>query len=182
MSILISISGPSGAGKTTIAKFLADSIPLSKLILFDEHEDKVVFPKSYPRAMPEEYELSLLSEFIKGEKKASPGLIVFDYPFGRMNQKLNTLIDIAVFLKVPLDVSMARRTRRELKTNNPSEYEWLLSMLEYWEKGARDFCMHWEESVAKSCDLVIDGFSSPESIVNEIIKHITASSLNTLCS
>jgi len=48
MCKLITISGGSGAGKTTIAQLLADSIPISKLVLFDEHEDKVVFPKSYP--------------------------------------------------------------------------------------------------------------------------------------
>jgi uridine kinase len=75
MCKLISISGASGAGKTTIAKHFADSIPFSKLVLFDDHDDKVVFPKSYPRAMPEEFELTLLSEFIKSEKKATPELI-----------------------------------------------------------------------------------------------------------
>ena len=170
MCKLISISGSSGTGKTTIAQLLVDRIPLSKLVLFDEHEDKVVFPKSYPRAMPEEYELSMLSEFTRTEKKETSELIVFEYPFGRMNKTLDPLIDIAVFLNVPLDVSMARRTRRELKTNKPSEYEWLLSMLEDWENGARDFCMHWEESVERSCDFVINGISSPQSIVNEIIK------------
>jgi uridine kinase len=170
MCKLISISGTSGAGKTTIAKHLADSIPFSKLVLFDDHDDKVVFPKSYPKAMPDEFELSMLSEFIRTEKKGTPDLIVFDYPFGRMNKTLNPLIDVAVFLNVPLDVSMARRVRRELKTNKPSDYEWLLSQLENWEKGARDFCMHWEESIAKSCDLVINSISSPESIVDEIIK------------
>jgi len=129
MCKLISISGASGAGKTTIAQLLADNIPLSKLVLFDEHEDKVVFPKSYPRAMPEEYELSLLTEFIKAEKRVTTELIVFDYPFGRMNKTLNPTIDIAIFLNVPLDVSMARRIRRELKTDRQLDYDWLLSQL-----------------------------------------------------
>lgn len=49
--------------------------------------------------------MSMLSEFIRTEKKETPELLVFDYPFGRRNKTLNPLIDIAVFLNV--DVKQA---------------------------------------------------------------------------
>ncbi|MGD9202490.1 MAG: hypothetical protein PVI26_13085 [Chitinispirillia bacterium] len=40
-----------------------------------------------------------------------------------------TVIDIAVFLNPPLDVSLARLIRRELNNKSLSEVEWLLSIL-----------------------------------------------------
>jgi uridine kinase len=170
--MLITISGHSGSGKTEIGKALTRRIPLARFISFDDHEDKVVFPASYPAAMPEEYGLSKLLKFLKKAKTTASGPIVFDYPFGRAHMAMSGIIDFAVFLRVPIDISMARRTRRELNSGKPSVPTWLLSELENWDKGARDFCLKWEKLVSKTCDLVVDALAAPESIVDGIIRDL----------
>ena len=120
---LITVSGNSGAGKTEIGKRLADRLSPAKFLSFDDYDDKVIFPKNYPVSMPEEYDVSELFGFIEKEKEDSSEIIVFDYPFGRANKTMNSIIDFAVFLHVPLDVSMARRTRREWNSKNTSDCE-----------------------------------------------------------
>ncbi len=169
MTKIITISGNSGSGKTEIGKLLTKRLNNSKFISFDENDDKAIFPESYPTAMPDEYDLSKLSVFLKKEKNDSVNYIIFDYPFGRANAEISRLIDISFFLQVPIDVSMARMTRRELKKGNLSECIWLLSELDSWENGARDFNIKWVDWVSKSCDFIIDAYSQPEIIVNEII-------------
>ena len=170
MSKLITISGNSGSGKTEIGNRLANHIPHAKFISFDDCDDKVVFPKNYPASMPEEYDVSKLFRYIKEIKEESTEIIIFDYPFGCSNKTMNSIIDFAIYLNVPLDVSMARRTRRELICNSSSDHNWLLSKLNNWENGARDFNIKWEKAISETCDFVIDNIEKPEIIIEKIIK------------
>jgi len=167
--MLISISGSSGAGKTEIGRTLANRIPNGTFVSFDDHEDRVHFPDSYPASMPGEYDLADLAQYMADEKKSCSYPIFFDYPFGRANGTMSEIIDSAVFLRVPLDVSMARRTRRELCSRKPTEYAWLISELENWDKGARDFYRKWEKAVETTCDLTVDALGTPDSVATLII-------------
>ena len=83
---------------------------------------------------------------------------------------MSDVLDYTVFIKVPLDVSMARRVRREIKGGKPSDYSWLLSELDNWESGARSFYLKWERIISEGCELIVDSMHKPMDIVAEIIR------------
>ena len=170
MNKIITIYGTTGAGKTEIGNKLAERIQSTKFISFDDYDGKVVFPKNYPASMPEEYDISELFNFIKDQKKEST--IIFDYPFGRANRTMNQIIDFAVFLNVPLDISMARRIKREFMYNSSADHSWLLSQIDSWENGTRDFIIKWEKMISDTCDFVIDNIDKPETVIDRIIEKL----------
>ncbi len=171
-SRLITISAFGGGGKTDVSKALAKSLNINLVFHFDELEEKIIFPTTYPHANANEYNLDLLIELIKEVKDSSSSLIIFDYPFGKCHTKMNNLIDYAVFIDVPLDITMSRRLLRDLRVNQVEHLPRLIRELKNYEHNGRKAYLSMLENVKPSCDLVVDGTKSIEILVKEISQKI----------
>jgi uridine kinase len=115
---IISISGNSGGGKTTITKELSNQLNNSKALYFDNYE-YIKQPDNICEWVengsdPSEWDLSLLVNDIKNIiKNDNVDYIILDYPFGRQTYPIKDFIDMTVFIETPLDISLARRIIRD---------------------------------------------------------------------
>lgn len=171
-SKLITITAYAGGGKTEVTKALAKQLSSTSVYHFDEMVEKVVFPKNYPNAEANDYNLDRIFQIIKKAKFNSAGLIIFDYPFGKWHAKMNSLIDFAIYIDVPLDIAMSRRVLRDLDIDGLELLPQLIDELKYYEPKGRDACLYLKKNIKPTCDLVVDGTRSIDEIVTEIKKQI----------
>ncbi len=171
-SKLITITACAGGGKTEVSKALAKQLNTTSIFHFDEIDEKVVFPKNWPHAEPNEYNLDQVYPIFAKEKLNSAGFIIFDYPFGKCHSKMNSLIDFAIYIDVPLDIAMCRRLLRDLDADRLEQLPRLIDELRYYEPKGRIAYLDMLNNVKPSCDLVVDGTMSIDEIVKEIKKKI----------
>jgi len=101
-------------------------------------------------------------------------IIVVEEPFGRSRPELRALIDFVAVLDTPLEVALARRLLRELRSSENSESARLPSrhvkfLEEYLEKGVRNLYVAVQRLALKQADFVLDGLLTPEDMADKII-------------
>jgi hypothetical protein len=136
---VISISGPSGAGKTTATKAVAARLDAATLF-FDDWTDDPAGASDWLGEPDADYNRWTMPEFaaalgsLKQRKRVtiptlSPSVgtdrsplvepapfVVVEQPFGRMHDETAPLIDLAVCLDLPLHIALARRLARQVGT------------------------------------------------------------------
>jgi|TARA_B100000315_G_C14321862_1_gene471138 uridine kinase len=171
-SKLITITSYAGGGKTEVTKALAKQLNSTSVYHFDEIDEKVVFPKNFPNAEANEYNLDQIFQIIKKDKLNSTGFIIFDYPFGKYHSKMNSLIDFAIYIDVPLDIAMCRRLLRDLDVDRLELLPQLIGELKYYELKGRDAYLYMLKNIKPTCDLVVDGTRSIDKIITKIKEKI----------
>jgi uridine kinase len=169
----ISVSSPSGGGKTTITDLLKNKLENSMVLYFDNYD----FPNDpgdnqfNDKLLQYDYnkwELKPLIEDIENvllENKYD--YLLLDYPFSYANYKMKKYINFSIYLDVPLDIAMARRLIRDYNELTDIKKDMEI-YLKYGRIGYTDMVKY----VKPSSDLIINGNNTPERITDVIIGKI----------
>lgn len=178
---IISISGISGSGKTTIATALKERLVNAEIISFDNitgdwlGRDYCEWSES--GADCNEANLSSITDEINRLLKEPLDYIIVDYPFGKAHREVGSYLNYSVWIDIPLDISLARRIlrdftrrsekRRPLTGNISAEVS---SYIDFYLARHRNTYFKHIETIKPSVDLIVDGTKSIDVIVEDIIK------------
>jgi uridine kinase len=198
MSYVICIAGTSGAGKTTLTRAMARRCGNALIVSFDDYAyaPPSVLPDSRrwiaEGADPAAWRVPNLTrdllELRQGRRIRHPvtklvtiprPIIVVEEPFWRSRPELGTLIDFVAVLDTPLEVALARRLLRELRSSENSEPGRLSSrhvkfLEEYLEKGVRNLYVAVQRLALKQADYVLDGLLAPNDMADKIVPLLPA--------
>ena len=179
---VISISGISGGGKTTVANSLKERLAHSIIISFDDYDNirlnRDINEWSADGNNKNEWYVEPLTNDIKRMLKDSFDYIVVDYPFGYRNLSVGKYIDFAVFVDTPLDIALARRIIRDY-TNRSADRNKIEVNLTTVENELRFYLEHSRPTYARMpetqkpfSDLVVNGTKTPDDIADEIMSYV----------
>jgi uridine kinase len=193
-SFVIGISSPSGGGKTTLARRLANALADAVVLSFDEYDEAglIVHPASYQSWYQQGADYNAwqapqlatdLRQLKAGAAVTSPvdqrpvepaRFIVFDAPLGRAHHATGQQIDLMVYLDTPLDVALARRILRDFYGNEPSlsteKSAALRRELEGYLQFARIIYVEFVRQLKSTSDLILDGLLAPDELANQVIQ------------
>ncbi len=187
MAYTIAIAGTSGAGKTSVARAVAEALD-SPVLHFDDYEypdPASVYPDFegwIARGLPVAWHgaATLAGEVAKlragddirdpkTERVISPGpFLVIEEPFGRARPVMAPLIDLAVVVGTPSDVALARRLARELSAGSDGAAANLQAYLAWYLAGGRAFYDRLVGLAKVGADLIVDG-ELPVSDVTQLV-------------
>jgi uridine kinase/ADP-ribose pyrophosphatase YjhB (NUDIX family) len=165
---IIGISGVSGAGKTTLARQLGETLNATTLFWDDYDpistgpEDYVAWYHSHERNTNAwHYEaLEHVLQNLKNKKSiccpatqrllVPTSLIIFDAPMGYSHQATGQYIDFLIFLDTAPDIALARRLLRDSGVQN------FVEELHYYLDASRPVYLSTYEERENS-DLIVDG-------------------------
>lgn len=179
---VISISGISGGGKTTVANALKNCLSNSIVVSFDDYDDirleRDINDWSADGNDENEWYVEPIAEDIERLLREPFDYIIVDYPFGYRNLKVGKYINFTVFVDTPLDVALARRTIRDYTNRAEDRNKIDVSLLaidkelRFYLQRSRPTYVRMSETQKPYSDLVVDGMKSPNEIVDEIINAI----------
>lgn len=171
---VIAISAVSGGGKTTVAKCLAERLPNSKVLYFDDFD--LHGPEDIPKWVeeggdPHAWDLTPLFKAFSAFCLESPDFIVLDYPFLYGHAQMSEYIDLAVFIDTPLDIAMARRIIRNSEGRSGED---VIEEMQHYLSRARPAYVDMLVKVKPQSDLIVDGVLPLPEIVEIISERIAS--------
>ena len=193
---IVAISAPPGGGKSSVAAALAERLGAA-LVEYDAYDKLTALPSSEIAAWLAgggDYAVVEVSELVAdlttlrdggsildrrtGKDLTARALVILETPFGKAHPALAPLIDSAIFLDTPGDLSLARKLRTFVAVNledpGPGGHKrflnWLDNYLLNYEQITRPAIAIQRERVLPLADLVIpaaDG--SLEEIVEQAV-------------
>ncbi|MBD2120301.1 P-loop NTPase fold protein [Trichocoleus sp. FACHB-262] len=195
-SFVVAISGPSGAGKTSLVQKVTSLLEDAVSLYFDDYASVSKYPSNFSEwikegADPNQWQTPQLLKDLqslrrrkaislpdnKGIIKAA-SFIVMEEPFGRERAEMNELIDFVACIDLPLEVALARRLLRDvewcLRERDPEYLATYLKeyLIGYLSGATRELYLEVNARVLKNCDLVLDGVKSLDELADEIIAAI----------
>lgn len=183
MSIIIGISGISGAGTTTITKALGAELS-STCLFWDDFDDISESPNDFVEWFNTDGNYAawkypaledVLSCLRQGFKHTHPvsGInlepteyVIVDVPLGRMHVATSRLVDIMIHLDTSMDVALARRLIRD-RAHNPAQ---IFDELQWYLDTGRP--LFDASKIKASAELICDGNLPVSDIVREIKKNM----------
>ncbi len=176
---IISVSGVSGGGKTTVSNALKDRLAGSALVSFDDYDDikldRDINEWSADGNDENKWYIEPLAADIERLLNEPLSYIIIDYPFGYRNRRVGKYIDFTVFVDTPLDVALARRTIRDYACRADNRNKIVVNLMAI-EKEMRFYLEHSRPTYARMTetqkpfsDLVVDGMKKPNEIADDII-------------
>ena len=155
--MVISISGMSGAGKTTITKKFCEEFDDYTAYFYDDYEDSNIEPDDWLEWMIEGADFNEFRspELLNDIKSSNSKNLILDFPFARMLPQFSQLIDKAIYLDLPVEEALNRRLNRGDVNDQIVGKE-------------LDLFSTYHESISPTCDLIIDSMKTIEEILNEI--------------
>ena len=182
---VISISGLSGSGKTSITNALRERLVNVAVISFDDYGDSVYLDRDIndwsEDSNDDEWHTEPIAADVERLLNEQLDYIVLDYPFGYGNRLVGQYINLAVYIDIPLDVALARRiirdyTSRAVNTNVADVEEVSLTGLDkelrFYLSCSRSTYARMPEMQKPLSDLIVDGTKTPEEIADEILTFI----------
>jgi uridine kinase len=193
-SFVIAISGISGAGKTVLARRVADILGDAVTLHFDDYKPVAKYPADMATWVAEGKDLDawaipqLLDDLKalrngktislpadKGEVRPA-SFIVLEEPSGRERVGMRELIDFVVWLDLPLEIALARKVVQDLGrclTEVPIDHlaQAVQKGVDYYSLYplAREYYLTLIERVSKDCDLVLDGTRPTDESAHRIV-------------
>ena len=173
--LVVSVSGTSGAGKTTLVRSIAEAlntcIPGSAItLMFDDYASDDDLPEDDLGGWlerggdPEEWLTPRFAEELRGhglQPSPAPAVIVIEEPFGRARNPIGRQIDLALHIQLDLNVALARRLLREFVSGegamDAEEVERLHGYLTVYLAAGAAVYAHIERLASDSSDIVLDG-------------------------
>ena len=190
-SFIVTISSPSGGGKTEITKSVAKRLIDANSLFFDEYDDvDNIHPDSFyewlkgSRDVNEWSTPQLASDMrllknglpiksVTGNGKIQPKkYTIVDYPFGNIHKETMDLIDLSVFIDTPLDVAMARRFLRDYSDFTINNLKSIIYDLNCYLKYSREAFLVQQKKIKPRCDFIVDGSQEIKLITENIVKEI----------
>jgi hypothetical protein len=188
MSYVIAVAAPPGGGKTTLARSLAATLGDAVTIHFDDYETatsltvaEIVREMRAGRVSDDVASPQLavdLAALKNGGAVSRPDegrigpakYVLFEMPMGRAYGPTSRLIDLVVWIDIPLDMALARKLREYAGLaaegtgpDGPRDFVvWLDGYLENYLGGVRDMLEMQRDRIAGSADMTIDGTMEPE--------------------
>lgn len=172
---IIVVSGVTAGGKTTLINELSKQMLNSSTISFDDYDIDMLPsapPLEYfleePKKAINQYDISqLMNDLLRIIYKYE--FILLDFPFGYEHKVLFPYIDVAIYVKTPLDVVFARQIIRDYSDKTIEEIlEWSNTYLSY----ARPIFLAHEKIVSSTVDYILDGELSTEKQVEKLFESI----------
>ena len=184
---VISISGISGGGKTTVITALKKRLANSAVIYWDNYGDEVDLDRDINEWAANghdynEWNTKPVADDIARLLNEPYDYIILDYPFGYLNEGVGKYINLTVFIDTPLDVALARRIIRDY-TSRSQENDFGLADIEELsfaglDKELRWYLTHSRPTYAMSemhipvSDLVVDGVKPIDEIVEKVLDFV----------
>jgi uridine kinase len=175
---VVSVSGTSGAGKSSVIEKAAALLPSATRLQFDDYVtlgNDIATIRAWLDAgaqldaiktpgMADDLRRLIARQAIhlpgSGRRVEPADVVVLEEPFGRSRGEFSSLIDFAVFIDAPPDNSLARRLLREVETWNgevPLLVETIETQLRVYLAAGRDAYLAATRAARDSADLVLDG-------------------------
>ena len=184
-SKVIAISGPAGAGKTTLVKSVAEMLGDAATLFYDDYSS---IAKWHPNVLdwivegcdPDSWvEIPQLTDDLGNlcagqairhptrDEQVNPArYIVIEEPWGRDRKAIAPWIDFVAQINIPLDISLCRRLLRDR-----DQYDVMTFVQAYEKYGLHAFYTR-QLQVADSADLVLDGLRPAEELTREIVMRV----------
>lgn len=178
MSIVVAVSGPTGAGKSALARALLAELGDAQAIYMDDYERMTREPLDAVARWAErgadfdELSLPRLAEELRRLKEEGASrYVVFETQFGRAHRATGALIDFSIWIDVPLEVALARKIKAFTAAalgEEPATARERLCWLDGYVAGylglVRRLLLVQAEKVRPRADLVVDGGADPASL------------------
>lgn len=166
-SQVIVISGITASGRTTLVKQLHKEFPESRILSFDDYNMGTLppVPVDNPlKTIMNQFDADrLMEDFLQLYDKVP--LILLDFPFGYKLQVLQSYIDKVVYLKIPLDIALARQIIRDYPEKSAEE---IIARLQNYLDYARQIFIDHGDFISEDADLILDGPLSLEEEVQAV--------------
>lgn len=170
---VVAVSGVSGSGKTSIVKQLSATFS-SPALFFDEYTDINTYPKDMKLWFKNGSNVSeiktprLINQLNHLIESCTDEFIFIEEPFGKCRDSISPLIDLVVFLDMPMEVCLSRLIMRNI---NHSEIDSLKSIPKYlamYDDHFRTIYIESSNQIRERCDLKVTQVESLESTANLI--------------
>jgi len=196
---IIAIAAPPGAGKSSLARALAQQLDNAAVIYFDHYQmatekpvDEIMdwmksgadfndFDIPYlARDLGLLKQGDSISDPISGESIEATSHILFEMPFGREHSQSAAFIDYLLWIDVPLDVALARKvsefTQDYIAANEPDScqqyIEWQAQYLNHYLGGIRQTLDIQRLRISKDADMILDGMLSVKNMAQQALEAI----------
>ncbi len=180
---VVAVAGPTGSGKTALVKGLVARLGDASALHMDDYERMTREPIGDVQRWAErgadfdELAVPLLGEHLRQLKSGQPvrdvaprKYIVFETQFGRAHAQTGGLIDLLIWIDVPLELALARKLKAfaadALRDANPRDrLAWLDAYLGNYLVLVRRLLVMQAERVRPQADLMLDGSGALEPMV-----------------
>lgn len=180
-TIIIGIAGPSGSGKSLLAKTIVDELGSDQVAIITQDayyrdrtnltlEERAKINYDHPDAFDMELMCEQMialkegktvhipvydySEHVRSKETRTIGkhaIIVLEGILLFADKKLRELIDVSIFMETPLDTCLIRRLRRDVKERGRS----LDSVLDQYEETVRPMFLQFIEPSKRYADIIV---------------------------
>jgi len=171
---IIAVAAVTAGGKTTLINKTRERLPGAQSLHFDDYtfEGEVEDFRQWVLngADYNVWNLAPLEEdILKICAAGNCEVLLLDYPFAYLNDRIAPYIDRAVFLDTPLDIALCRRVLRDMADASGDE---IREGMEFYMTRARLGYTQMLKDVLPSSDEVIDGTLDMEEKIEALIRII----------
>jgi uridine kinase len=179
MPSVIAVSGPPGAGKSTLVAGLARALSGAGAIHMDGYDNMTRLPiETVARwyregADIDAFDFPQLQADLQRLKHGPGKYLLFETQFGRAHRATGRHVDLLIWIDTPLDIALARNVQALaggfLAERSPEQLagrlRWLQDYVGNYLGTVRELVGMQAQRVAPAADIVIDGQASPEQMV-----------------
>jgi len=172
---IVSVSGPPGAGKSTLVQGLAREMG-GTVVAYDDFEVITSWPSEKVMAWLDDGAPfdKVIAPRLRDYLEAQSGLIFFETPFGKPCPDTGGMITTSIWLECPDDVALARKIGALAAHNQGNEAfsAMILGWLQAYEAFTRRALAVQREKVKPTADFEVFAEKSASAVLSSTILHL----------